>query len=615
MYNIKRGVTTIATIRPISFEQSQKIMAEDLVTLTFGSSSPVNAIVNDSVVVFGKEYSLTEAPSLTKRNETEYEYSCQLKAIHYHLSKYNFMMVDSLNEPTEPAVSFTGTLEQVVDLVLLNANRWSSGWTKGDIDVTEIKDLTFSPTNCLAALTTAAIEFGTELWFDGRIIHLTEKGTSSGITFEYGKGKGLYSISRSNKDGTSIINTLYAYGSSKNLPSDYRNYSQRLKLPESIGNYLQIGTINPEDVIEGQQIFDDIKPERIGTVTAVDSGSVFSFTDSAIDFDVNTQLLPGVAVKVHFLAGLLSGYDFTLNTYNHGTKTFLLNKNDNEKAIEIPGSVFKPNIGDKYFLFDLKMPVTYVEDAESRLQAASIAYLAKNSLSRVQYSVDCDPLHFKKNGVTFNLGDTVVIIDAALGINATIRVVGLTRNAILDGIEEYRYSLNLSESIEPAQFIRTIAQQEKVKQAIQINDLLNPARARANWRSSQEMLQMVFDPEGDYYTEKIRPASIESLHIQTGSRSQILQTTILCTAGPEGDDSRFISTAGILHHLTIDPSAVKSWTIAASDYTGLGNGAYYIYAKCEKAGANGTVLLTASQILVDQDANYYHFLLGVLHAL
>lgn len=260
------------------------------------------------------------------------------------------------------------------------------------------------------------------------------------------------------------------------------------------------------------------------------------------------------------------------------------------------------------------MPSTYVLAAENRVKDRGEAYLSQNALSRVFYNGNIDPLHIKRNAITVTLGNTVIMKDTPLGINDTIRVIGLTRGIILDGIEQYRYTLELSESVQPSNIVRSFAQFEKVKQAIQINDLLNPARARANWRSSQEMLQMVFDPDGDYYTDKIKPASIETLHIAAGARSQAFQTNVLFQPSYGGVDSHFVSSSGTLDHFSIDPAAVKSWTIAASNYTGLGAGAMYIYAKCEKAGTNGTILLSSSQIRVDQDASYYHFLCGVLHA-
>jgi hypothetical protein len=614
MYNIKRGVTTIATVRPESGSQIKKIMGENQVDMVFTLNAPVDFAIGDWVEVFGENYTLNALPNLDKSSNNEYKYNCQFQGMQYELAKYNFMMLDSSNVPTEPDFSIMGNAETFIDLLVLNANRASSGWSKGDVDVTDIKSIAFSNANCMTALNQLAVEFENEFWIVGKVIHFTKKGVASGLTFEYGKGKGLYSFNRQNKEGASIVTRLYAYGSTQNLPSGYRNYSQRLKLPELTGNYIDQG-VAEYGVIEGIQIFDDIKPERIGTVSGVNAGNVFEFTDSAMDFDVNAQLLPGVAVKVHFLTGLLAGYDFTVSSYNHTTKKFILNKNDNEKAIEIPGSVFKPAIGDTYFLFDLSMPSTYVTAAENKVQTRAEAYLAQNALSRVMYNGNIDPLHIKRNGITIVLGNSVIMKDTPLGINDAIRVIGLTRGIILDGIEQYRYTLDLSESVKPSNVVRSFAQLEKVKQAIQINDLLNPARARANWRSSQEMLQMVFDPDGQYYTDKIKPASIETLHIAAGARSQAFQTNVLFQPSYGGDDTHFVSSSGTLDHFSIDPSGVRSWTVAASNYTGLGSGAMYIYAKCAKVGSSGTILLSASQITVDQDSDYYHFLCGVLHAI
>lgn len=614
MYNIKRGLTTIATVRPISGMMTKKIMGENIVDMSFILNAPVSFEVGDYVTVYGEDFTLNALPQLVKHNSSKYEYVCQFQGSQYDLAKYAFLMLGDDNSIKEPDFSIIGNAEAFIDLIIQNANRVGSGWTKGDIDSTETKNISFSNINCLAALSTLADEFKTEFWVIGKTIHFTTKGVSSGLTFEYGKGKGLYDIRRANKDGASIITRLYAFGSSRNIPSNYRSYSNRLKIPAATGTYLESG-VAEYGVIEGVVIFDDIYPKRIGTVSAVNAGNVFEFTDSGMDFDVNAQLLPDAAAKVQFLTGLMAGYEFTVKSYNSATKTFTINKNDNEKSLEIPGSVFKPAIGDTFIVYDIIMPGTYISAAESELETAGLAYLASNALSRVLYSVNCDPLHFKKSAITVGLGNSVIIKDTPLGINDTIRVIGLTRSIILDGIEQYRYTLDLSESIQPAKIVRDMIKDEKVQNIIRINDLSNPARARSNWRSSQEMLQMVFDPDGQYYTDKIKPASIETLHIAAGARSQAFQTNVLFQPSYGGDDTHFVSSSGTLDHFSIDPAGVRSWTIAASNYTGLGSGAMYIYAKCAKVGSSGTILLSASQITVDQDSDYYHFLCGVLHAI
>ena len=606
MYDIKRligGVATIiATVRPSSGQQVKRVMGENIVDMAFTLSVPVDFEIGDFVTVYGETYTLNKPAQYTKNDSSEYEYTAQFQGSQYELSKYAYLMLGAGNVIKEPDFSIMGTAEVFIDLIILNANRVSGGWTKGDVDVTETKNLTFSNTNCLAALSTLADEFKTEFWIIGKTIHFTTKGASSGLTFEYGKGKGLYTITRSNKEGAKVVTRLYPFGSSRNLPANYRNYSQRLRLPAADGDYIEQG-VAEFGVIEDVVIFEDIKPQRVGTVTAIDVANVLKFSDAGMDFDLNAQKLPNTSPKVQFLSGLMAGYEFVVNSYDAGTKTFTINKNDNEKAFDMPGAVLKPQVGDTYITYDVDMPGTYVTAAENQVKTRAQAHLSANAINRLIYSVACDPLFFKQSAVSVTLGNTVLIKDVALGINDTIRVIGFTRSILLDGIEEYRHSLELSESIQQPKFVRDMIKDELVQNVIRINDLTNPAKARANWRTSQEMLQMVFDPDGDYFTEKIKPGSIETQLLSVGARSQQFQMNVLMQPNFGGNDSHFVSSSGVLDHFSIDPNAVRTWAISASSYTGLPPVAYYIYAKCEKAGANGTLLLSTAQIKVSEDNN------------
>src|SRR5690606_2451922 len=109
------------------------------------------------------------------------------------------------------------------------------------------------------------------------------------------------------------------------------NYSRRLKLDAPLtSNIDKYGLIEKP----GGLILEDIYPKRIGTISSVTDA--FTFTDAGLDFDINGQLLPGVTAKVLFQSGDLAGWEFEVETYNHSTKTFKINKNQDEKAVNIP---------------------------------------------------------------------------------------------------------------------------------------------------------------------------------------------------------------------------------------------------------------------------------------
>ncbi|MFP3802342.1 hypothetical protein, partial [Paraburkholderia sp. SIMBA_027] len=80
-------------------------------------------------------------------------------------------------------------------------------------------------------------EFKTDFWIkyeNGNfVIHTGDFGKKIPPRFEYGKGKGLTGWNRNNVDDNAIVNRLYVFGGTNNIPNEYRNFSKRLKLPNA----------------------------------------------------------------------------------------------------------------------------------------------------------------------------------------------------------------------------------------------------------------------------------------------------------------------------------------------------------------------------------------------
>lgn len=95
--------------------------------------------------------------------------------------------------------------------------------------------------------------------------------------------KGAYSIERGNSDSSNVITKVYAYGSTENLGSKYR-YT-RLCLPDKEKNksfVIDDDKVSVYGVREAYKTFDDIKPERTGTITAIKDGDPTTFYDSTM---------------------------------------------------------------------------------------------------------------------------------------------------------------------------------------------------------------------------------------------------------------------------------------------------------------------------------------------
>lgn len=459
--------------------QSREAMGADVVDMAFTLPVYIDFRIGDFVDVYGQRYVINITPTVDKKAKRQFEYNIQFEASWYDLAKVQYQVLNPSNGCLEPVFDLTGNALTFIDLLVQNANRHSAGWSVGVVDDSDYTTLNFSTQNCLQVLHTLANEFKTEFWIENKTIHLQKREQSSGYTFEYGKGNGLYNIRRQNKSNANICTRLYVRGGSNNLPADYGSNS--LLLPGGLTYIQDNAKVALYGLIEATQIFENIFPQREGTVTSVVAGddNWKYFTDSAIDFDVNAQKAAGLDAKITFNTGQLAGYTFTINSYNHATKQFIINKNDAETALNIPSNVLRPQVGDKYVLIDIVMPQSYVTNEENKLSVNGWAYYNENSDPKflLAYSATCDPLFIGQNNIAVTLGNTAVLSDADFAVNTELRISKYTRD--LKNPDLYP-SLEWSDTIGANEIIRQYQQQKKTLQMLESSGLLTPDQMRKN---------------------------------------------------------------------------------------------------------------------------------------
>lgn len=205
------------------------------------------------------------------------------------------------------------------------------------------------------------------------------------------------------------------------------------------------------DIIEVTKIFDEVYPRRNGVVTSV--GTPFVFSDSGMDFNVNSYRIPNVDAKIEFTSGQLSGNAFTLASYNNTTKTFTINKNTSDQTLDIPSDLLKPAVGDTYVITGILMPNAYIINAEAELRQKVQEYL--DSVSGevpTTISVVCNPSYFARTGFPVSLGAVVSVQDTRLKVNRQIRIIGYTRNWQYPTL----YTLTLADSVKDKSLIKLI---------------------------------------------------------------------------------------------------------------------------------------------------------------
>ena len=626
------GTTALLTSRArksgvTKAEQSITLLGADTVAITVKSATPLTFHLGDQIDVYGKTYTLNQLPGIKKTGNRNFEYTLTFEGVQYELIDVQFLLPDDT-----VLDSFTGDLEDFLGILIGNLTRVYPGkWVLGVYPAnTEYKTLTYTEKNCLEVLQDLCEQYSTEFEITQangvRTLNIKTAGVNFPYTFRYGRTGGLYELTRQNINSKNVVTRLYVYGGSSNLGDKYR-YT-RLCLPGKAKNASYIedaAAIAAYGLKENTKIFDDIRPERYGEVTAAGS-AYYAFKDATMNFDLNEKdsagntkwLIDGATAKVKFTTGNLAGYEFDIHKYDHATKEIQVVPFTDENGMKFPSetsAAFQFGVGDKYFFTDINLPDTYKTDAENKLLAEGNKAITEYSQPQVQYGLSIDENFIRQfaGELTvvnlFAVGDYIPVEDEDIGVNKSVRITAFTR----DLLREYKYNITLGDSVTKTTITRVIEDLQKIDNVIEINDLADPSKARRNWKASQEVLANVFDPEGHYYSEKIKPLSIETTMLATGARSQqfVLQNTRF-EPNYEGNPNTVKVVGGTLVHYTI-AETVKSWQLNTATFSNLVSGTvYYIYARCQKTGTAGNIVFDTVQRAVDGDPTNYYFLIGSL---
>lgn len=610
--------------------QKTALLSDDVVSITVSSALPLDLDIGCVLILYGKPYKLNQLPEPAKEGERRYTYELRFEGLQYDLIDAHYHLPEDAYGET-----YYSDLAGHLQVLMWNINRIFPGkWVLGTYpENTEYKNITNSGKNCLQVAQELCSDYGVEfeITTDGTTytINFKEKvGITHTFTLRYGRGKGLYRLERKNVNNAGIVTRLYVYGGTENLG---RNYGHtRLCLPGTtrLTSYIEDeAAIALYGVKEGEKTY-DIKPQRVGTVTAL-GADVITFADSTM-FDLNAKdadgkstkyLIDGTSAKIKFESGGLAGYEFDLHSYDHATKTFVINKFQDENGSVFPSetsAAFQIAVGDEYSISDIQLPDEYIDEAEEELEEEGSKYLPTVSQPQVSYKLELTEGFFTSlfgdevETEILHVGDFIPIEDAQIGINKAVRITQIER----DLLKPHSYDITLSDTITKTTTVRVWNELQEINEVIQINKLADPAKARRRWKATQELLNMVFDPEGDYYSEKIKPLSIETQMLSVGAKStQFTLQNITFQPNYGGNANTLYVSNGLLVHYAIDPDGLKYWVLEGATYSGLTSGtAYYIYAKCPTNGTAGNIILSETAKAVDSEAGYYNFLIGVLNS-
>lgn len=465
-------------------EQSRTFMGDDKLTIEVVAAQPMDFRIGDTIKVHGQPYKLNRLPTARREGERKYTYSIMLEGAQFELITAQFLLFDNITDdvvanPSQYTLdgmmmsSLTGTAGDILKMIVLNANRvhGDGTWAVGTFPQnTDTINFSLEDGTCLEALQALAEDWELE-W---RISTDTETGTHTInltaepaevpeplTTFSYGKTGGLYSVERSAKQGD-IVTRLYAYGGTQNIPTSYLTEANTSRLCIKNGNqrkqhlsYVENATLKQQyGLREKVESFDDIYPQRVGTVTGIyTTGNKFwcKFRDTNM-FDLNARdpetgetlyLIAGATAKITFQTGQMAGYTFEIVEWNDSARRFTIKEYKEEGDLLLPSETvgnLRIAVGDKYIITDINLPQVYITDAENQLKQKATKKLQQINADIYQYTIQLDSRYVKNHasewGRTadnpFDTGDYIAITDSELNITTTLRLTAYTRDLITD---------------------------------------------------------------------------------------------------------------------------------------------------------------------------------------
>lgn len=406
------------------------IMGEQIVEINYTSKTWLDIRMNDYIYWNSLKYTINQVPILNKKAADVYEYRLVCESTKYILSKATFMFED-----TEVDFFIAGDADFFVDMIIDNLDRYGdSSWSKGVVVATPIKNFEFKGENCWTVLNRVASELEVEIDIVDKVINIRNKiGVITGITLSYKNG--LRNLRIAPSTDKNLVTRLYAFGSDRNLPTDY-GY-KRLRVAPVENNVALYG------LWEKVMFFDEIFPQFEGSIDTVPT--TLEFTDTNINFNLNDYLISGVKPKVHVLDGGLAGYTFEITNFDNSAKKVTVKQYVDENGRTFPqtGALFA--VGDKYNFIDIEMPTSYITAAEALLATARDEYITKYSeVDKLKaFTVEIDDKYMRDNTISLYAGDTITIEDPIIGLSVELRIASIIQTLV----RPYMYRVTLTEEI------------------------------------------------------------------------------------------------------------------------------------------------------------------------
>lgn len=648
--------------------RNRAIMGDNSVTLNLSLPEYATIPVGSYIEYQGQRYTLWRPDNFKKHGTRNFEYKITFGSNQEILKRYKYKSLSDI--PFQLKFTLTAKPKMFLQLLVDNLNLRDSGWTVGDCIVATEKYLSFNHEYCYDVLGRLAQEFNTEWEIDGKTIHLrkVEKFKTEPLALSYGKGNGFRpGVGRATQGDKSPLNMLFVQGGDRNI--DLATYNSRyLLLPKSKeleyegrkyktdkdGMYITRADKEVSQYNEDSYDASNIYPSRVGEVTAVtteegkdDAGNPVTFyniVDSTIPADLNYRdcRIAGEKATMIFQTGVLTGREFDivqtdtdLTGYDHATRTFELVPLE-EDGVTLPNENLKPAIGDKYAIFNIKLPQAYIQDDATQTGASwemfkeAVRYFYENEEEKFSFTGELDPIWAKNKwleiGGKIVPGGYIQFSDTQFQPNGIL----IRITSVKDYINKPHAPVIELSNVPVGGSITTdlgkIDSNEVVDENRYKGSISLTKRRFRDLEETGKMLEAAIDG----FSEAINPIYIQTMSLQVGSESLQFRfvnnkTNPVETIPKFAYNQKtkvFTAPATILQHMTLGidkispthkPSDYKFWDMSSYTSPALDEtAAMYFYAKCSKTGTTGSFLLSKTAYKMDPGDGYYYFLVGTL---
>lgn len=362
-----------------------RLMTEDSITVKFSDRRNIKFPVGTRI----GDFYITEVQD-PKYNATTSGYDYELKFDAYYWLWANRLLFYAMpgvsNAPKETSFKLTASIEIHAAVITRCLNALGITYDGSPFRVetdpdfsAEAKYISYANMSVLGGIEAIADAYECEWWVEGSAIHF---GKCNAIgEYDFTVGQNVVSMTPDNK--TTTPNRLVVFGSTRNLPPNYRQTDssdvvdaivvKRLMLPEDTP-WLQTEPDIPEDeIVEEEVTLDSVYPRTALTVSKVETyestaedgtkqtfyriryGTSFPFSKDYI--------LPDEELHVEFESGNLDGMDFAVKfnplgvgekkddgSFNSEAQMFEIVVNE-DYGRALPDDVLHPEVGDRFSLY------------------------------------------------------------------------------------------------------------------------------------------------------------------------------------------------------------------------------------------------------------------------